>query len=157
MSAFENVSVRKLFIFSEFNEWLKTKFHTDDPWVNLSRIRSRKFDLWKTWSFVGMAYFPYLAYNESFENLPLWNCSLEFWRLFSLFFFFTHLNTVLSELLWSLTIRLSMHSSIHNFLVNTLASTNIDQSAPNLVKMYMTIRSRMSSITEVIGPKLSKL
>ena len=28
--------------------------------------------------------------------------------------------------------------------VYTLASTNIDQSAPNLVKMYMTIRSRMS-------------
>ena len=30
--------------------------------------------------------------------------------------------------------------------VYTLASTNIDQSAPNLVKMYMPIRSRMSSI-----------
>ena len=30
--------------------------------------------------------------------------------------------------------------------VYTLASTNIDQSAPNLVEMYMTIRSRMSSI-----------
>ena len=29
--------------------------------------------------------------------------------------------------------------------VYTLASTNMDQSAPNLVKMYMTIRSRMSS------------
>ena len=28
--------------------------------------------------------------------------------------------------------------------VYTLVSTNIDQSAPNLVKMYMTIRSRMS-------------
>ena len=28
--------------------------------------------------------------------------------------------------------------------VYTLASTNIDHSAPNLVKMYMTIRSRMS-------------
>ena len=32
------------------------------------------------------------------------------------------------------------------------ASTNIDQSAPNLVKMYMIIRSRMSSITDVIRP-----
>ena len=30
--------------------------------------------------------------------------------------------------------------------VYTLASTNIDQPAPNLVKMYVTIRSRMSSI-----------
>ena len=28
--------------------------------------------------------------------------------------------------------------------VYTLASTNINQSAPNLVKMYMTIRSQMS-------------
>ena len=28
--------------------------------------------------------------------------------------------------------------------VYTLASTNIDRTAPNLVKMYMTIRSRMS-------------
>ena len=28
-------------------------------------------------------------------------------------------------------------------LVYTLASTNINQSAPNLVKMYVTIRSRM--------------
>ena len=27
--------------------------------------------------------------------------------------------------------------------VYTLASTNIDQSAPNLVKIYMTVRSRM--------------
>ena len=36
-------------------------------------------------------------------------------------------------------------TSVHNFLVNTLASTNIIQSSPNLVKMYMTIRSQMSS------------
>ena len=41
--------------------------------------------------------------------------------------------------------------------VYTLVSTNIDQSAPNLVKMYMTIRSRMSSIMDLIGPELSKL
>ena len=39
----------------------------------------------------------------------------------------------------------------------TLASTNIDQSAPNLVKMYMTIRSRTSSIMDLIGPELSEL
>ena len=39
----------------------------------------------------------------------------------------------------------------------TLASTNIDQSAPNLVKMYMTIRSQMSSIMDLIGPELSEL
>ena len=41
--------------------------------------------------------------------------------------------------------------------VYTPASTNIDQSAPNLVKMYMTIRSWMSSIMDVIRPELSDL
>ena len=41
--------------------------------------------------------------------------------------------------------------------VYTLASTNIDQSVPNLVKMYVTIRSRMSSIMDVIRPELSEL
>ena len=41
--------------------------------------------------------------------------------------------------------------------VYTLASTNIDQSAPNLVKLYMTIRSQMSLIIDLIGPKLSEL
>ena len=39
-------------------------------------------------------------------------------------------------------------------LVYTLSSTNINQSPPNLVKMYMTIRSQMSSI---IGLTLSQL
>ena len=41
--------------------------------------------------------------------------------------------------------------------VYTPASTNIDQTAPNLVKMYMTIRSLMSSIMDVIRPELSEL
>ena len=41
--------------------------------------------------------------------------------------------------------------------VYTLASTNIDQSTPNLVKMYVTIRSQMSSIMDLIRPELSKL
>ena len=42
--------------------------------------------------------------------------------------------------------------------VYTLASTNINQSAPNLVKMYVTIlRSRMRSIMDLIGPELSDL
>ena len=41
--------------------------------------------------------------------------------------------------------------------VYTLASTNIDQSTPNLVKMYMTIRLRMSVIMDVIGPELYEL
>ena len=41
--------------------------------------------------------------------------------------------------------------------VYTVASTNIDQSTPNLVKMYVTIRSRMSSIMDLIGPELFEL
>ena len=41
--------------------------------------------------------------------------------------------------------------------VYTLASTNTNQSAPYLVKMYVTIRSRMSSIMNLIGPELSEL
>ena len=41
--------------------------------------------------------------------------------------------------------------------VNTLASTNINQSAPNLVKMYVTIRSRMRSVMDLIGLELSEL
>ena len=39
----------------------------------------------------------------------------------------------------------------------TPASTNIDQSAPNLVKMYVTIRLQMSLIMDLIGPELSEL
>ena len=41
--------------------------------------------------------------------------------------------------------------------VYTLASTNSNQSAPNLVKMYVTIRSVMSVIMDVIRPELSEL
>ena len=41
--------------------------------------------------------------------------------------------------------------------VYTLTSTNINQSAPKLVQMRMTIRARMSSIMELIGPELIKL
>ena len=42
--------------------------------------------------------------------------------------------------------------------VYTLASTNINQSEPNLVKMYVTIlRSQMRLINDLIGPELSEL
>ena len=41
--------------------------------------------------------------------------------------------------------------------VYTLAYTNIDQSAPNLIKMYVTIRSQMSLIMDLIRPELSEL
>ena len=40
--------------------------------------------------------------------------------------------------------------------VYTLASTNINQSALHLVKMYVTIRSWMSSIMDLIKPNLSE-
>ena len=51
--------------------------------------------------------------------------------------------------------RLSGISS--HFLVCTLASTNINHSAPNLVKIYITIRSRMSSILGLVVPELTEL
>ena len=41
--------------------------------------------------------------------------------------------------------------------VYTLSSTNIDQSGPNLVKMYVIIKSRTSSFMDLIGPELSEL
>ena len=41
--------------------------------------------------------------------------------------------------------------------VYTLASTYTNQSAPNLVKMYVIIRSRMVSIMDLIRPELSEL
>ena len=41
--------------------------------------------------------------------------------------------------------------------VYTLSSTNIDQSAPNLVRMYGTIRYLMSWIMDLIGAELSYL
>ena len=41
--------------------------------------------------------------------------------------------------------------------VYIISSTNINQSAPNLVKMYVIISSRMSSIMYLIGPELSEL
>ena len=41
--------------------------------------------------------------------------------------------------------------------VYTSSSTNIDQSAPSLVRMYVIIRSRMRPIMDLIGPELSEL
>ena len=46
---------------------------------------------------------------------------------------------------------------VESDFVYTLASTNIDQSTPNLVKMYVTIRSRMCWIIDLIGPELFEL
>ena len=41
--------------------------------------------------------------------------------------------------------------------VYTLASTNINQSAPNLVKIYITIRSGISLILDLMGPERPEL
>ena len=41
--------------------------------------------------------------------------------------------------------------------VYTLATPNINQSAPNLVKIYVTIRSRMRLIMDLIRPELFEL
>ena len=41
--------------------------------------------------------------------------------------------------------------------VYCLSSTNIDQTTPNLVRMYVIIRSQMSLIMDLIGLELSKL
>ena len=42
-------------------------------------------------------------------------------------------------------------------LVYTLSSTNINQSVPNLVRIYVIIRSQMCSIMDLIRPELSEL
>ena len=44
-----------------------------------------------------------------------------------------------------------------NDFVYTLSSTNINQSGPDLVKVYMSIRSQTSLIMELIRPELSEL
>ena len=46
---------------------------------------------------------------------------------------------------------------VESDFVYTLTSTNINQSAPNLVEMYVTNRSQMSSIMDLIGSELSEL
>ena len=44
-----------------------------------------------------------------------------------------------------------------NDFVYTLSSTNINQSGPNFVKVYMSIRSCMSLIMELFRPELFEL
>ena len=41
--------------------------------------------------------------------------------------------------------------------IYTRSSTNINHSAPNLVKLYVIIRSWMSLIMDLIGPELPEL
>ena len=71
--------------------------------------------------------------------------------------FLAHLSTECSVSHCDHSPSVVVRPSVHNLLVNTLASTNINQSSPNLVKMYMTTRARMSSIMVLIRPELSKL
>ena len=52
---------------------------------------------------------------------------------------------------------LEFRKIVESDFVYTLASTNINQSVPNLVKMYVTIRSRMRLIMDLLGPELSDL
>ena len=51
---------------------------------------------------------------------------------------------------------LEFGKNVESDFVYTLASTNINQSAPNLVKMYVTIRSWKSSIMDLIKLELSE-
>ena len=44
-----------------------------------------------------------------------------------------------------------------NMTLFSVLSTNIDRSLPNLVKLYVIIRSLMNSIMVLIGPELSEL
>ena len=52
---------------------------------------------------------------------------------------------------------LEFGKSTETDFVYTLAYPNINQSAPNLVKMHVTIRSRMSLIMDLIEAELSEL
>ena len=73
------------------------------------------------------------------------------------FSLFSQLSTECSVSYCDLSLSVGVHPSVHSFLVNTLASTNINQSAPDLDKVYMTIRSQMSLIMELTEPELSEL
>ena len=52
---------------------------------------------------------------------------------------------------------LNLEKIAESDFVYTLAFTNINQSALNLVKMYVTIGSQMMLILDLIGPELSEL
>ena len=113
--------------------------------------------LWLPWQ-------PNGFFKQFFKNRLLWNRKSNFVIISQKFtlgdLFSSPEHRVLSEVLWSLTVCLRLSDvrlSVHNLLVNTLASTNINQSTPNLVKMYMTTRAQMSSSMELIGPELSEL
>ena len=71
----------------------------------------------------------------------------------------SRMTSILGQIKWEHTelFALEFGKIAESDFIYTPASTNIDQSAPNLVKMYMTIRFWMSSIMGVIKPELSEL
>ena len=72
--------------------------------------------------------------------------------------FLAHLSTECSVSYCDYSPSVGVRPSVRpQFLVNTLASTNINQSSPNLVKIYMTTRARMRSVMKLIGPEVSEL
>ena len=59
--------------------------------------------------------------------------------------------------LWQFWFALELGKVAEIDFVYTLASTNMKQSVPNVVKMNTAIRSQMILIMDVIRPELSKL
>ena len=96
----------------------------------------------------------FVKVNNFFVDLPY------FLYTICLFCFLAHLSTECSVSYCDHSPSVGVRPSVHNLLVNTLASTNINQSSPNLVKMYMTTRARMSfynGINRTLESELSAL
>ena len=70
----------------------------------------------------------------------------------------SQMSSILGQIEWNIRSYLPMNlEKLRNLTVYTLASTNIDQSAPNMVKVYVTIRLRVSSIMDLIRLELFEL
>ena len=70
----------------------------------------------------------------------------------------SRMNSIMGQIIQNIQSNLPLNlEKLLNMTVYTLSSTNIDQSAPNLVKIYVIIRSQISSIMDVIGPELLEL
>ena len=83
------------------------------------------------------------------EYLELFTLELGKFSEFHLVYTLSSTSTNLSELTWSncMTVRFQIGKITVFDVVYPLISANTDQSAPNLVTIYMTISSRMTSIT----------
>ena len=71
----------------------------------------------------------------------------------------SRMSSILGQIEWEHTelFALEFGKFAESNFVYTLASTNIDQSTPNLVKMYVTIRLRISSIMDLIRLEMFEL